>query len=267
MATFGAASDAVGAAVALQGAVAVASPDLAVRVGIASGDVAWEDGDCFGLPVVTAARLQAEAEGGQILVSDIVRLLAGDRAGDRFEPAGSLALERTARTGRRLPRRVGAPGHRRRHLAAAPPTAATRARPRPRRTGSSGETSPSRRCARCGRTLAVRIGALCCSWPAKRALARPGWPPSWPPPCTRPAAASSTAGATPTSPCPTNHGCRRSTSCWPPSRWRASTTRSPANSGPSPRCWPTAIDCIPASRGSPTPTPSATEPSGPSPPG
>src|SRR5262245_26480823 len=93
MATFGAASQAVGAAVALQSAVRESSPEISVRVGIAAGDVAWDEGDCFGLPVVTAARLQAAANGGQILVSHIVRLLAGDRAGDRYHPAGTLELK------------------------------------------------------------------------------------------------------------------------------------------------------------------------------
>ncbi len=66
---------------------------LAVRVGVAAGDVTWEGDDCFGLPVVAAARLEAAAEGGQILVTEIVRLLAGDRAGDRYEPLGPLELK------------------------------------------------------------------------------------------------------------------------------------------------------------------------------
>ena len=93
MATFEAASQAVRAAVALQIRVRQSSSDLAVRVGIAAGDVTWEDEECFGLPVITAARLQAAAEGGQILVSHTVRLLAGDRAGDRYESIGPLELE------------------------------------------------------------------------------------------------------------------------------------------------------------------------------
>ena len=44
-------------------------PGLVVRVGVAVGDVTWEGDDYFGLPVVAAARLEAAAEGGQILVS------------------------------------------------------------------------------------------------------------------------------------------------------------------------------------------------------
>ena len=41
-----------------------------------------------GLPVVTAARLQAEAAHGEILVSDVVRLLAGDRAAGAASRSG-----------------------------------------------------------------------------------------------------------------------------------------------------------------------------------
>ena len=59
MAAFGSASDAVAAAVAMQQAVHAFGRrrrlDLTIRVGLSSGDVSWEDGDCFGLPVVEAA--------------------------------------------------------------------------------------------------------------------------------------------------------------------------------------------------------------------
>jgi class 3 adenylate cyclase/DNA-binding CsgD family transcriptional regulator/tetratricopeptide (TPR) repeat protein len=90
MATFDAASRAVRSATELQ--VQLTTPLIALRIGIAAGDVSWEDNDCFGLPVVMAARLEAAAEPGQILVSDTVRLLAGDRAGDRYEHVGPLEL-------------------------------------------------------------------------------------------------------------------------------------------------------------------------------
>src|SRR5262249_59118086 len=75
MATFPGAADAVAAAVAIQQAAdwhnrRAAAVPLAVRVGISLGDVALEQGDCFGTPVIEAARLCAAAEGGQILVAD-----------------------------------------------------------------------------------------------------------------------------------------------------------------------------------------------------
>jgi AAA ATPase-like protein len=99
MATFAGAADAVDAAVAIQRAFdrhnRSASPAsrLDARVGISSGDVSFEDGDCFGAPVVEAARLCQAANGGQILVSQVVRLLVGSQAGYRFSGVGSLDLK------------------------------------------------------------------------------------------------------------------------------------------------------------------------------
>src|SRR5215216_3468303 len=66
---------------------------LEVRIGVAAGDVARERGDYFGTPVVEAARLEAAAEGGQILASELVRLLAGSRAEVSFRPVEPLPLK------------------------------------------------------------------------------------------------------------------------------------------------------------------------------
>lgn len=66
---------------------------LAVRVGLSAGDVSWEDGDCHGTPVVTAARLCAEADGGQILCDDLVRGLARGRSELSFSLVGELELK------------------------------------------------------------------------------------------------------------------------------------------------------------------------------
>src|SRR5262249_31736938 len=56
LAAFDSASDAVAAAVQMQRAVYELGRRhrlrLAMRVGISAGDVSWEGGDCFGLPVV-----------------------------------------------------------------------------------------------------------------------------------------------------------------------------------------------------------------------
>ncbi len=92
MAAFDAASDAVLAAVTMQREVTAADQPVEIRIGVAAGDVSWEDGDCFGLPVVVASRLEGDAEGGQILVSHIVASLAGDRAGSRYEALGPRPL-------------------------------------------------------------------------------------------------------------------------------------------------------------------------------
>jgi class 3 adenylate cyclase/tetratricopeptide (TPR) repeat protein len=98
MATFPGAADAVAAAVAIQQAVDGHNRrgppvPLVVRVGISLGDVTWEQGDCFGTPVIEAARLCGVAEGGQILVADLVRLTARGRGGHTFTPVGPVALK------------------------------------------------------------------------------------------------------------------------------------------------------------------------------
>ena len=92
MAAFESATDAVRACVAIQQTVTMSFADVKLRVGAATGTVSWEDGDCFGMPVVTAARLQAHSEGGQILVSGVVRWLAGERSAATFQAAGALEL-------------------------------------------------------------------------------------------------------------------------------------------------------------------------------
>ena len=96
MATFAGASDAVRAAVAIQQAIGrhnhAGAAALEVRIGISAGDVVFEEGDCFGTPVIEAARLCGAAQGGQILASELVRGLA--HAGEEtFTPVGSLELK------------------------------------------------------------------------------------------------------------------------------------------------------------------------------
>ena len=97
MAAFESASDGVAAAVAMQQAVYEVGRRrrlrLGMRVGVSAGDVSWEAGDGFGLPVVEAARLQEAAAPGQILCAEIVRGLARGRAGLEFGPGTSLSLK------------------------------------------------------------------------------------------------------------------------------------------------------------------------------
>ena len=64
-----------------------------IRVGVGVGEAESEEGDYFGLPVVEAARLCARAEGGKILTTDMVRLLARSRGGFHLESLGELELE------------------------------------------------------------------------------------------------------------------------------------------------------------------------------
>lgn len=99
VATFDAASSAVAAAAGIQRAAAEARraadlpAPLQVRVGISAGDVGWEDDDCFGTPVVEAARLEAAADAGTILCSEVVRVLAGSRTDFEFRSVGALDLK------------------------------------------------------------------------------------------------------------------------------------------------------------------------------
>lgn len=94
---FAGAAEAVAAAVAMQRAVDLHARnehlELAIRVGISAGDVTLEDGDCFGTPVVEASRLCGAADGGRILVAEVVRVLARGRGGHEMTPLGELELK------------------------------------------------------------------------------------------------------------------------------------------------------------------------------
>jgi class 3 adenylate cyclase/pimeloyl-ACP methyl ester carboxylesterase len=68
-------------------------PPAFIRIGISAGEVAEEDNDYFGTPVVEAARLCAAAGTGQTLVSDVVRALVGTRGGHQFRSVGTLTLK------------------------------------------------------------------------------------------------------------------------------------------------------------------------------
>lgn len=97
LASFGAAADAVGAAVALHvGTARLARrrcPGLQLRAGAAVGDVTEDGGDVFGPAVITASRLCNAAAPGQVLVTDLVRGLAGDRGGHHYDRVGELLLK------------------------------------------------------------------------------------------------------------------------------------------------------------------------------
>jgi class 3 adenylate cyclase/tetratricopeptide (TPR) repeat protein len=94
MVSYQSASDAVSGAVAMQQGVhahnATAPTPIEMRVGISAGDASFEDDDWFGTPVVEASRLCAAAAGGQILATDIVRILGGSRVAHELVPVGSI---------------------------------------------------------------------------------------------------------------------------------------------------------------------------------
>ena len=99
MASFPGAADAVAAAVAVQQAVdrlnrsAKGSVPLSVRVGMSAGDVAFEDDDVHGTPVIEASRLCAAADGGSILAAEVVRILSGSVGGHTYVSVGPLELK------------------------------------------------------------------------------------------------------------------------------------------------------------------------------
>jgi DNA-binding NarL/FixJ family response regulator/class 3 adenylate cyclase len=103
MAIFGSAYDGVRAAVAMQQAVERAVAEAArdatgpvlggLRVGVNVGEVVDGDDDLFGSAIVLARRLCDAASSGQVVVSDLVRLLVGSRTDIVFEPVGPLSLK------------------------------------------------------------------------------------------------------------------------------------------------------------------------------
>ena len=96
MATFGSSVDALAAAAAAQQAAAAqaaAGTPFEIRVGLSIGEVAVEDADVFGTPVVEAARLVAAARPSQILCTALVRAMAGSRSPGTFSDLGAIELK------------------------------------------------------------------------------------------------------------------------------------------------------------------------------
>lgn len=69
------------------------SQPLAMRIGVSAGDVSFEEGDCFGTPVIEASRLCSAADDGTIYVAKLVRALARGRSGLEFSGASELDLK------------------------------------------------------------------------------------------------------------------------------------------------------------------------------
>jgi adenylate cyclase len=72
-----------------------AGESLRVRIGLHTGEVISEDGDYFGKNVILAARIAAQATGGEILVSKQMREAAASGNGDglRFDDGRELELK------------------------------------------------------------------------------------------------------------------------------------------------------------------------------
>jgi len=98
MVTFASPVQAVACAVAMQQAIAEhnrteSDRPLEVRVGLHAGDPVRHEDDLHGTAVVVAKRLCDQAEGGQILASNLVAGLVGTRGGFRFRSVGRRKLK------------------------------------------------------------------------------------------------------------------------------------------------------------------------------
>jgi class 3 adenylate cyclase len=104
MASFGSATKALACAVAIQkafddgnGKGEMGNAPIRVRIGLNAGEPIAEDdpdgrSDLFGTAVIVAARIAAQASGGEILVSDVVRQLVAGK-GFLFNDRGEHALK------------------------------------------------------------------------------------------------------------------------------------------------------------------------------
>lgn len=98
MVGFASAHDGVECAVAVQRAIAIQHAEgryqeLMVRIGLHTGEPMAEGGDLHGSDVNLAFRIMAEAEGGQVLVSDVTRVLARRVSGLEFKRLGERNLK------------------------------------------------------------------------------------------------------------------------------------------------------------------------------
>jgi class 3 adenylate cyclase len=95
MASFSSATRALECAIAMQQAFAAhnesAKEPIRVRIGLNAGEPIAEEEDLFGTAVILAARIAAQAEGGEILAANVVRELAAGK-GFMFSDRGDVAL-------------------------------------------------------------------------------------------------------------------------------------------------------------------------------
>ena len=98
MVSFGSSRYAVECALDIQKAIAEYSTQnperkIRIRIGINTGEVVEEAGDIFGSAVNVAARVAGKAKGGEILVSDVVRILVGPVREINFDYKGAYKLK------------------------------------------------------------------------------------------------------------------------------------------------------------------------------
>lgn len=95
MIAFGSARAALACAVAIQRATAAGlqGAGLKVRIGLNTGEVVYQHGDLYGQAVHAAARIAAQATGGEILVAEIVKHLVGASPDITFGDRGRSTLK------------------------------------------------------------------------------------------------------------------------------------------------------------------------------
>ena len=95
MASFSSATRALECAINVQRSFArhneTAAESRRVRIGLNAGEPIAEEADLFGTAVIRAARIASQAQGGEILVSDVVRQLVSGK-GFLFADRGEVAL-------------------------------------------------------------------------------------------------------------------------------------------------------------------------------
>ena len=90
---FDSARGAVACALSIQRDLAALQDGVQVRIGLNTGEVIEGDGELFGAAVNLAARVMERARGGQVLVTDTVRQLAGTMPDARLRDRGRVALK------------------------------------------------------------------------------------------------------------------------------------------------------------------------------
>lgn len=93
MVAFAAPEQAVRCALDLQRALGRRKKDVRVRIGIHSGKSVRRGDDLFGRNVALAARVAAEADGGEVLVSESVREAVAGRDGVRLDDGREVDLK------------------------------------------------------------------------------------------------------------------------------------------------------------------------------
>ena len=97
MVAFGSASAGVRCAVLMQQLLErrgrLTEPRLHARIGLGAGECTVQDGDYYGMPPIEATRLCDKAPAGGILISPMVRTLAGRCEWAHFESVGELELK------------------------------------------------------------------------------------------------------------------------------------------------------------------------------